>query len=80
MARGWESKSVEAQQEAAGLRSPAGPPIGREEAERRAQVRTLTLARARAEAELRTASADAHRAMLERAIADLEERIAALNS
>jgi hypothetical protein len=78
MARGWESKSVEAQQDEASLRKAVGPPIGRDEAARRTQLATLTLARARAEADLRAATADAHRRMLQDAIADLDQRIASL--
>ena len=78
MARGWESKAVEAQQDAADSRTPTGPPVAREDAERMAQLATLTLARARAEADLQVATADAHRTMLERAIAELDQRIASL--
>lgn len=78
MARGWESKSVEAQQADASARKPAGAPISPEESVRRARLATLTLARARAEADLRTATAEAHRSMLERAIADLDRQIADL--
>lgn len=78
MARGWESKAVEAQQADASARTRSGPPVSRDEANRRAQRATLTLARARAEADLLAATAEAHRAMLERAIADLDRQIAAL--
>jgi len=78
MARGWESKSIEAQQDAAATSAPSGPPVRRDDAERRTQLTTLTLARTRVEAELRAATADAHRTMLERAMADLDQRIADL--
>jgi hypothetical protein len=78
MARGWESKAVEAQQDEASMRRRTGPVVTREEAARRAELATLTLARARAEADLRAATADAHRTMLERAIADLDRRMALL--
>jgi hypothetical protein len=78
VARGWESKSIEAQQHDAGAAAPPKPAITREQAERRAQLTTLTLARARAEAELRSATAGPHREMLERAIADLTRRIEAI--
>ncbi len=78
MARGFESKSVEAQQEAAQERRRMGPPVEREDAVRRAERATLALARIRAEADLKGASAPAHRAMLEQAIADLDRRIAAV--
>ena len=80
MARGWESKGVEAQQEAA-VNSPSkAQKIPAEEAARRSERATLSLARTRAMADLQTACAAAHRAMLEQAIADLDKRIAALEN
>ena len=75
MARGWESKSIEAQQDAAAARTPAGPPVRPEDAARRARRTTLTLARARAEDELRRATAAPHREMLARAIDDLNRQL-----
>ena len=79
MARGWESKAIEAQQEeAAARRSTAAPPISPEDAARSAARATLMLARARALADLQQACAPAHRAMLESAIADLDQRLNAL--
>jgi hypothetical protein len=64
MARGWESKSVEAQQDAAQSKRIAGPELT---AEQRAQVerrRGLELALARTQAELQAACHPAHRDML----------------
>jgi hypothetical protein len=79
MARGWESKSIEAQQEAAAAAtSQPVAPVSAEESARRVRIVTLTLARTRAEADLRDATAPAHRAMLEEAIAHLNRQIAAL--
>ena len=78
MARGWESKAIEAQQDAAATPRQKGPPITPEEAARNAQRATLMLARTRALADLQMACAPAHRAMLEQAIADLDRRLAAL--
>ncbi len=78
MARGFESKAVEAQQEAAQEPRRMRPPMDREDRARLAQRATLALARARVEADLKGASAPAHRAMLEQAIADLDRRIAAI--
>lgn len=75
MARGFESKSVEAQQEAAANRRPAGPPVDREEARRRAERATVSLALTRAAADLERATVPAHRRMLEQAIADLARRL-----
>jgi hypothetical protein len=76
VARGFESKSVEAQQEEAQRRRPLGRPVDQERAARRTERASLALARTRAEADLKGASAPAHRAMLEHAIADLTRRIA----
>jgi hypothetical protein len=78
MARGWESKAVEAQQADASTLAPIGRPISRDEATRRAQLATLALARTRAEADLQSAKASAHRSMLERAIEALDRQIAEL--
>lgn len=79
MARGFESKQVEAQQEAAAARQRRpGPPVDRAHAERAAQRATLMLARTRAMADLQRACVPAHRAMLERAIADLDARLSKL--
>ena len=78
MARGWESKSVEAQQDAAADKTRVAAALSPEEAARRTERTTLMLARTRALTDLQTACAPAHRAMLEAAIADLDRRIAAL--
>lgn len=80
MARGWESKSVEAQQAAAQAPRAAKDKVSPAEAAKQAQRATLMLARTRALADLQMACAAAHRAMLERAVADLDERIAALDA
>lgn len=76
MARGWESKAVENQQEEAADRSSI-PPV-REDPTRQIQRTTLMLARTRALADLQLACAPAHRAMLEQAIRDLDSRLAEL--
>jgi hypothetical protein len=76
VARGWESKSIESQQEAAAAAKPsAAAPFSAEEAHLRAERATLMLARTRALADLQQACAPAHRAMLEQAIADLDRRL-----
>ena len=80
MARGWESKAVEAQQDAAAAAQPQRGPVTPEEAARASQRATLMLARTRALADLQHACAPAHRAMLEHAIADLDARLAAFDS
>ena len=75
MARGWESKSVESQQEAAAAKQSPTAPFDAGDAQRRAERATLMLARTRALADLQQACAPAHRAMLEQAIADLDRRL-----
>ncbi len=78
MARGWESKAVEDQQQQAESRTKAGKAVDPAEAARAAERATLQLARTRALADLQQACAPAHRAMLEAAIRDLDARIAKL--
>ena len=78
MARGWESKGVEAQQDEAAravAQKPALTADQRAVAERRA---TLELTRARAAADLNRATALPHRTMLEQAIATIDEQLAQL--
>lgn len=79
MARGFDSKFVEAQQEEATRThktNPAMTPEQRDTAERRA---SLELARARATSDLKRAKASAHRRMLEQAIAALDEQLGTLS-
>jgi hypothetical protein len=80
VARGWESKSVEDQQQDAQARATTGAAVDPAEAARRAERATLQLSRTRALADLQHACAPAHRAMLEAAIRDLDERIARLGT
>lgn len=82
MARGWESKAVEAQQEAAAQNQRAedqhrSTPESADEIRARTERATLMLARTRALSDLQHACAPAHRAMLEQAIADLDRRLKA---
>lgn len=78
MARGWESKSIEAQQDEAINKQKPGAPIIPAEAARQTARATLMLARTRALAELQQACAPAYRASLEAAIAELDARLRAL--
>jgi hypothetical protein len=80
MARGWESKSVESQQDAAERPRVTGPAVTAEQAARQAERATLMLARTRALADLQKACVPAHRAMLEQAIADLDQRLSVLDT
>jgi hypothetical protein len=79
MARGFESKQVESQQEeAARGRTVKGPDLSETERIRVEQHRALQLSRKRAADDLSRASAPAHRLMLEQAIAALDVELAAL--
>jgi hypothetical protein len=78
MARGWESKSVEAQQQDERTAVNPAAAVNPADAARRAERDTLQLSRTRALSDLQRACAPAHRAMLEAAIRDLDERIAKL--
>ena len=78
MARGWESKSVEAQQDEASRRTPQRPSLSPEQRAVEDRRRTLTLSRARAEADLSRATAPQHRQLLEQAIAALDQQLAEL--
>ncbi|HET7698542.1 MAG TPA: hypothetical protein VFK57_22695 [Vicinamibacterales bacterium] len=75
MARGFESKMVEFQQEEAARRPSAAPALTGDEKARRARREGLELARSRAAADLARATAPAHRQMLEQAIAALDEQL-----
>ena len=77
MARGWESKAVEDQQQEA-LTPPATTTGPAPDPVRQAERASLLLARTRALADLQLACAPAHRAMLEGAIRDLDARLARL--
>jgi len=77
MARGWESKAIEAQQEQSigEKRGPAQAVVRPEELERRSKRATLALARARAAADLQRARTPAHRAMLQQALDSLDRQL-----
>jgi len=76
MARGWESKSIEAQQEeAVQARRGSGRPPTAEEREEAGRRRTLELARSKVLADLTRATTAVHREMLQQAVADLDARL-----
>lgn len=79
MARGWESKSVESQQDDASAKRTPQRAMSPAETARRVERETLMLARSRALADLQQACAAAHRGMLEQAIADLDARLQELD-
>ncbi|MEW5982187.1 MAG: hypothetical protein AB1806_07425 [Acidobacteriota bacterium] len=77
MARGWESKSVEAQQDEA-ARAPGEKedrPLSEEERERHQRRQALALARARTAADLVRAAAPAQQEMLRQALAALDAQL-----
>lgn len=78
MARGFESKSVEAQQEEAARGKVSAPEVSPEEQRAQAHRRTLELARTRVRIDLSRATAPAHKQMLEQAIAALDQQLEAL--
>lgn len=78
MARGFESKMVEFQQEEAARGRTKNDAMSAEEKARLSQRRNLELARARAVADLSRATAPAHKKMLEQAIAALDEQLRTL--
>ena len=79
MARGWESKSVESQQADTGAALPQRPRLSPEARARVERREALQLSLARVRDALEHASQPAHRAMLERAAADLDAEISALS-
>ena len=81
MARGWESKSVEAQQEDAARGStPEKPRLTREAAARFREKETLRLSLQSVAQQLKRSHNARHRALLELALADLERKIQELGA
>jgi hypothetical protein len=80
MARGWESKAIEDQQQALeNGRRPGTTAAAASGAVPTPERAALLLARTRALGDLQLACAPAHRAMLEQAIRDLDARLAVLD-
>lgn len=79
MARGWESKAVEAQQEEKGRAGPAPRSWSVEQAQRDDRRRTLEMTRARTAHDLEHATVDAYRRMLEQALAAVDDQLASLD-
>ena len=79
MARGWDSKAVEAQIESAqtGQAQAAGRPSAAQQARRR-ELDGLELSRARVMHDLDAATHPRHREMLEAALKHLDQKIALL--
>lgn len=80
MARGWESKSIEAQQEeAATAVTPGKPRLTGEEAAHLREKENLRLSLRRVSEQLESCRDSRRRSMLEHAKTDLEQKIAQLN-
>ena len=77
MARGWDSKAIEDQQAAAEAekQNRSKPQLTAEERERRARRDGLLLARTKLVNDLASTADQRYRAMLERAIADLDREL-----
>lgn len=80
MARGFDSKFVEAQQEEATRPKATGPPLTPEQRDIAERRKALEMSRARATADLERATVPAHRKMLEQAIAALGAELEKLRS
>ena len=79
MARGWESKSVEAQQQEASDKSATTrPKMTTEEAARFREIESLRLSRRSVQQQLESSTNPRHRKLLEDALADLDARLAKL--
>jgi hypothetical protein len=81
VARGWDSKSVESQIEAAERRRSPGKSAKTAEQLRREQQRSsIQLSRTRVLHDLEQATHQRHREMLEAALKHLDEQLAALDT
>ncbi len=81
MARGWESKAIEAQQDEAAERNrPARARLTREEREHLQKIESLRLSLENVKQQLERTQQVRHRAVLVRAMAELEERIQQLGA
>jgi len=81
MARGWESKAVEAQQaEASEKTSTSRPKMTPQQATRKRHIDGLILSRQRVRQQLAEVRDPRHRDMLEGALAELDRRLHELQS
>ncbi len=80
MARGWESKSVESQIDAAQQSHRAATPENSPDSEKLNLIRkreSIILSRTRVERELRTTENPRYRALMTKALADLDAQLSA---
>ena len=78
MARGWESKSVEAQQDEAARTRTVRRPLTEQQRADADRRKTLELSKARAADDLTKATSPNHRRMLEQALQAIDEQLAKL--
>ena len=79
MARGWESKAIEAQQDDAARARQVKPVLSAADREVMVRRRTLEMTRARVADELSRATVAHHRTMLEKALSELDAQLQALS-
>lgn len=77
MARGWESKSIESQMEAAEVRetTPSGPPLTGEQIRKQRERESLEMSRTRVLKDLETARNPRYREQLQSALRHLERKL-----
>jgi hypothetical protein len=80
MARGWESKSIESQQEEASRPRPRGAAPTPDELIRLERRRTLDLTRKRITHDIERASVPAHRKMLQAALDAIDAELSTLRT
>jgi hypothetical protein len=80
MARGWESKSIEQQQEEASAEKVRRKPLTPEQIAKENRRKGLELSRQRMAQQMETASNPKYRQMLERALADLDKELKGLGA
>jgi len=79
MARGWESKSIEEQQaEAVSTPNPTKPPMTPAQIDSQRRRQSLMLSRQHVLQQLEAAQNPRHRAILQRALADLDTQLTRL--
>lgn len=81
MAKGWESKAVEAQVEDSKTKAPGKtkPQLTPEQVENRRRKQVLLLARTRVQRDLEASQHQRHTDQLNRALADLDAQLSALD-
>ena len=79
MARGWESKSIEAQMEEPLVSSAGKPHLSPQQIEANQKRETLILTKKKLQADLERSSNPRHQEMLQRAIEEVDARLKAFS-